>query len=86
MWRHLKVSLTDLIFSVSEAMDLADPSLVDHQVRTGFICGELAREAKLNQTKLEHLFLAALLHDIGALSPEEKVGIHVYEDLRRMSR
>ena len=82
MWQHLKVSLTDLIFSVSEAMDVSDPSLVDHQVRTGYVCCELARAAKLDPTVNEQLFLAALLHDIGALSPEEKVGIHAFEDLR----
>ena len=35
MWQHLKVSLTDLVFSVFEAMDLSNPSLVDYQVRTG---------------------------------------------------
>lgn len=82
MWRHLKVSLTDLIFSVSEAMDLSDPRLVDHQVRTGFICSELARAGNLSFGTADQLFLAALLHDIGALSPEEKIGIHNYEDLR----
>ncbi|MES9860482.1 MAG: HD domain-containing phosphohydrolase [Candidatus Thiodiazotropha sp. LLP2] len=82
MWQHLKVSLTDLISSVSEAMDLVDSSLVDHQVRTGYVCTELARAAKLQHTADERLFLSAMLHDIGALSPEEKIGIHEIEDLR----
>lgn len=80
MWRNLKVNLTDLVFSVSEAMDLSDPSLVDHQVRTGFVCMCLARAAEIDYATTERLFLAALMHDIGALSPEEKIGAHVFED------
>jgi HD-GYP domain-containing protein (c-di-GMP phosphodiesterase class II) len=78
----MTVSLTDLLFSVSEAMDLSDASLVDHQIRTAFICSEMARAANLDYQQTERLFVAALLHDIGALSPEEKIGAHVYEDLR----
>ena len=69
MWRHLKVNLTDLVFSASEAMDLSDPSLVDHQMRTAYVCNELARAAKIHHEINERLFLAALMHDIGALSP-----------------
>lgn len=82
MWRHQKVNLADLLFSVSEAMDLSDHSLVDHQVRTAYVAGELARVAKLEHGLAERLFTAALLHDIGALSPEEKIGAHIDEDLR----
>lgn len=82
MWRNLTVNLADLLFSVSEAMDLSDSSLVNHQIRTAFISSELARAARLDYEHIERLFVAALLHDIGALSPEEKVGAHRYEDLR----
>ena len=81
MWRHLTVSLADLLFSVSEAMDLSDPSLVDHQIRTAFVSSELGRAARLDHGQCERLAIASLLHDIGALSPEEKIGAHVYEDL-----
>lgn len=81
MWRNLTVNLADLLFSVSEAMDLSDASLVNHQIRTAFICSEMARAAKLDYAHTERLFVAALLHDIGALSPEEKIGAHIYEDL-----
>lgn len=82
MWHNLKVSLADILFSVSEAMDLSDPSLVLHQIRTAYVCAELARAAGLDHNQSDRLFIAALLHDIGALSPEEKLGVHVYEDLR----
>lgn len=82
MWRNLTVNLVDLLFSVSEAMDVFDASVVDHQVRTAYVSSELARVARLDYSQTERLFVAALLHDIGALSPEEKIGVHAYEDLR----
>jgi len=82
MWRDLTINLADFLFSVADAMDLSDASLVDHQIRTAFISAEIARAAKLDYPQTERLFVAALLHDIGALSPEEKIGLHTYEDLR----
>lgn len=82
MWRNIKINLADLLFSVSEAMDLFDPSLVHHQVRTAFVADRLAGAARLDYAQSERLLIAALLHDIGALSPEEKIGIHTYEDLQ----
>lgn len=81
MWRRHTVNLADLLFSVSEAMDLSNASLVDHQIRTAFVSDEIARAGKLDHGQSERLFIAALLHDIGALSPEEKIGGHFFEDL-----
>lgn len=82
MWRNVTVNLSDLLFSVSEVMDLSDVSLYDHQIRTAFVASKLAGAANLDHRETERLFIAALLHDIGALSPEEKIGAHIYEDLR----
>jgi HD-GYP domain-containing protein (c-di-GMP phosphodiesterase class II) len=81
MWRNVTVNLSDLLFSVSGVMDLSDPTLVDHQIRTAFVASEMALAAKLDYVQTERLFVAALLHDIGALSPEEKIGAHIYEDI-----
>jgi putative nucleotidyltransferase with HDIG domain len=80
-WRNVTVNLTDLLFSVSEAMDISDVSLADHQLRTAFVAAEMARTAQLEYPQVERIFVAALLHDIGALSPEEKISAHIYEDL-----
>jgi len=82
MWRHLTANFADLLFSVSEAMDLADASLVDHQMRTAYVCAELARAAGLDFEQSERLAIAALLHDIGALSPEAKIGVHSASESR----
>lgn len=75
MERYKPINLLNLLLSLSEAMDLAGPELVQHQQRTAFIAWEMGRAAELPEPRLEQLFFAALLHDIGALSVEEKYSL-----------
>ena len=75
MERHLSVNLLNLLLSLSDAMDLAGPELVQHQQRTAFIVWEMARAGGLPEEAMEQMFFAALLHDIGAFSVEEKYAL-----------
>lgn len=75
----LSVNLGNLFLSISDAMDLVSPAIALHQQRTAFIVWEMAKAAKLGDSSVERLFLAGLLHDIGALSPEEKVSLHEFD-------
>jgi HD-GYP domain-containing protein (c-di-GMP phosphodiesterase class II) len=75
----LAVNLGNLLLSLSDAMDLVDTSLAMHQQRTAFIAWELGKAADLSKEAIERLFVASLLHDIGALSPEEKIDLHEIE-------
>jgi HD-GYP domain-containing protein (c-di-GMP phosphodiesterase class II) len=70
------VNLGNLLLSLSDALDLIDPSLVTHQQRTALICWEISKEFELSERDTRELFAAALLHDIGALTPEEKIMLH----------
>lgn len=56
-------------------MDLASPQLAQHQQRTAFVAWQMGRVAGLEDDAIQELFIAALLHDIGALSVEEKVAL-----------
>ena len=76
MHEDVSVNLGNLLLSLSDALDLTDPSLAAHQQRTAFICWEICKFAGLSQQETQELFAAALLHDIGALTPEEKIMIH----------
>ena len=76
MQRLGTVNLGNLVLSLSDAMDLASPLLSQHQQRTAFIVWEMGRAAGVTDERLERSFIAALLHDIGALSLEEKISIH----------
>lgn len=75
MQRNITVNLGNLVLSLSDAMDLASPSLVQHQQRTAFVVWEMGKAARLSNERLERIFTAALLHDIGAFSLEEKIAL-----------
>lgn len=79
MLRHISVNLGNLLLSLSDAMDLASPDLTQHQQRTAFIVWELGRTGGISTERLERNFMAALLHDIGAFSIEEKIALLKYE-------
>ena len=75
MKRDISVNLGNLVLSLSDAMDLADFSLAQHQQRAAFIFWEMGKAAGFSDERLEKGFIAALLHDIGALSIEDKVSL-----------
>lgn len=74
-----RVNLGNLALSLSEAIDLADPRIASHQLRTAFVAWQLGLSAGLPRQDIAILFLAALFHDIGALSAEQKLAIHQFE-------
>ncbi len=76
MYPKISINLGNLVLSLSDALDLAFSSLAMHQQRTAFIAWQLAKRAKLDGKRIENVFLAGLLHDIGALSIEEKKSLH----------
>lgn len=79
MKRNITINLGNLVLSLSDAMDLATPSLTQHQQRTAFVVWQMGKAARLSNERLEKLFIAALLHDIGAFSLEEKIAIRNFE-------
>src|SRR5450759_3720232 len=79
MQRNITVNLGNLVLSLSDAMDLASPLLIQHQQRTAFVVWEIGKAARLSIERLEKVFIAALLHDIGAFSLEEKISLRDFE-------
>jgi HD-GYP domain-containing protein (c-di-GMP phosphodiesterase class II) len=75
MKRKTQVNLGSLILSFSDSMDLVSPDLSQHQQRTAYISWRIGKKARLPQLRIEDIFVAALLHDIGAFSFEEKKAI-----------
>lgn len=76
MYQNGSVNLLNLLLSLSDALDLASPMLSQHQLRTAFIVWEISKALQLSRDIEERLFIAALFHDVGALSPEEKINLH----------
>ena len=80
MDRKISINLGNLLLSLSEVTDLANPSIAQHQMRTAFIALEIAKAAGVGRDATEDIFAAALLHDIGAISVEEKIKIHNFDE------
>lgn len=79
MQPHILVNLRSLMLSLSDAMDLASPMLASHQIRTAFTVWEICKAQGCLEPDLQDAFVAALMHDAGALSPEEKLDVHSQE-------
>lgn len=76
MYTEPTIKLLDCIIAVSDALDLASSELSRHQMRTAYISWKIAEKLDIKGKPLEDLFFAALIHDIGALSPEDKIDLH----------
>jgi len=81
MQRKISVNLGNFLLSLSEITDLANPNIAQHQQRTAFIALEIAKFSQVNNELLENIFTASLLHDIGAISIEEKLAIHNFDSV-----
>lgn len=67
-----KLSGKNILSSIIKAIDLYNPLLKDHHRRTSIMAYEIGRAFGLDHAKLSSLFLAASLHDIGALNVQER--------------
>ena len=79
MRSNLSVNLGNLLLSMSEILDIANPSFAQHQHRTAYIALQIAKYADLDQETVENIFASALLHDIGAISVEEKIALQKFD-------
>ncbi len=79
MLYETKVNLGNVLLSFSDAVDLANPSISFHQIRTAFVAWQIALEARLPERQTKRVFIGSILHDVGALTPEDKTRLHRFE-------
>ena len=80
MLREIYVDLNNVFLSLSDAIDLANPSIACHQMRCAYIVWQMGKTAKLSRERIKRLYMAALLHDIGAMTPKDKIRLHTFEE------
>ncbi|MCL5966349.1 MAG: HD domain-containing protein [Deltaproteobacteria bacterium] len=73
MIRDPVVLLDNLVLSLSDSLDLVHPCAVDHQQRVAYVALRLAQAIGYDPSEQAELMYAAVLHDIGVLSVEEKI-------------
>ena len=72
MFTESEFSIFDFASCISEAIDLVFPALNDHHKKVAYISYNIAREMDLPGDEILDIVLAAILHDIGAFSVEER--------------
>jgi HD-GYP domain-containing protein (c-di-GMP phosphodiesterase class II) len=73
------ISLFDLIFLLSDTMDMVSPAVVNHHYRVAYIAFVIGSELGLAPDDKTNLLLAGALHDCGALSLSERIGVFQFE-------
>lgn len=70
-----KVSLKSFFLNLSSLLDIGNSELIYHQIKTAFIAWRLGLELRLTDNQMNALLIASLIHDIGAISLEEKINL-----------
>lgn len=68
-----QINIHDLLESISKAQDLVSPRLSNHHQQVAYLSYRLAEQIDLPIEQQRDVYLAGLLHDIGALSTAEKL-------------
>lgn len=79
MNRELRVPLFDMVMSLTNAVDLVSPALVNHHNRVAYVASSLAFELGLPAEEQRDLMLAGALHDVGALSLKDRLDALAFE-------
>jgi len=78
------ISLNQLIFAFSKALDLMDQKLYRHHRNVAYIAMRIAENLNMDDTDIQELVIAALLHDIGMFKCAGRKKLLAYNVLERM--
>lgn len=73
------INLLDLLFCLTNTCDLIDNALTYHHKRVAYMAFRIAEKFGLTKDQQKEVFIAGLLHDIGAFSTEERLELIAYE-------
>ena len=80
MLKDASINLGSFLLSMADAIERSGPEISSHQLRTAFIAWRICETGRFANQARARIFIAALLHDIGALTPEEKNRIHSFSE------
>lgn len=67
------INLYDMLLCISNAVDLISAEYTSHHQQVAFLSYHIARQMGLDDASCRDLLMSGMLHDIGALSNEEKL-------------
>lgn len=74
-----QISIYDFVSAISEIVDLTCPILNMHHKKVAYIAYNIALEMNLPNAEIQDIVLASMLHDIGALTIEERLNLLAFE-------
>ena len=77
MFEEDEYSVLDFVYSMSEIIDLVSIELGNHHKKVAYISYHIAKEMDMSNDEVRNIFLASILHDIGAFTGEERVKIKI---------
>jgi HD-GYP domain-containing protein (c-di-GMP phosphodiesterase class II) len=75
----IEVPLKDFVVSISNAIDLATPLLAGHHKRVAYLAWNIADAMGLGEREKELIITAALIHDVGCLSLQDRLDTLEFE-------
>ena len=72
---RITFSFFDIIGALSSAVDLVLPELTGHHLQVARLAFRIAQHAGLSEEAQRNVFMAGLVHDIGALSAQERLSL-----------
>jgi HD-GYP domain-containing protein (c-di-GMP phosphodiesterase class II) len=79
MENQLTIPLYDIVASLSYALDLVSPRVVNHHQRVAYFASSIALEMGLGPEVLADIVVASLLHDAGAISLHGRLDVMNFE-------
>jgi len=74
-----EIPIYDFISAISETVDMASPVLNNHHNKVAYISYRIAKRMELANDDIQDIVLAAILHDIGEFSTEDRIKEFVFD-------
>lgn len=78
--KNLQLNLWDLIFPIAKAVDLMSPVVADHHIRVAYLALRICEQLDIPPDERSDIVLAAILHDIGAFSLNDRLRLLEFEE------
>ncbi|TAL31643.1 MAG: HD domain-containing protein [Spirochaetes bacterium] len=75
MFSQLRIPMSDMLICLSNAIDLVNPSIANHNRQVACLASFIAEEMGVPGEERLDILIAGLLHDIGALSLGERLAL-----------
>lgn len=80
--QKLRVNLTDLVTSIAKVVDLMNAAVGQHHMQVAYWAYRLADALALPDDEKFNIYIAGMLHDIGAFSLQERLDLLEFEDTK----